>query len=230
MNIFSADMLRSGSWHIQAGLSALLGWREEILLPLGSGHQEQNVDAIKTNLLAPKGEYIFGGHHVAYPETVGMMQAFGMKPMITVRNIYDTVVSIREKLDKGDVMPGLWVPQTWQSWDEEQKYEWLANNAVPFQLKLFCSWWQYPGEKLWNRYHEFYANQKEGFHRILRYYQIEPRHPELMQEVTTRQNINFNVGIAGRGEKLPRDIRDIIDSQIYSWGKELGRAIRDNLS
>lgn len=229
-NIFSADMLRSGSTHIQMGLCNILSWRPVSIAALhGEGSGEQNVNPVTFSILAPYGYQVIGGHHVAYPDLLLYLRSFKMKPIVTIRNLYDTMVSIKDRVDQtwpSRMMPGLYIPMDWVRWSDEEQYTWLAHNAVPFQVKFLASWITADTEKLWVKYEEFYADQRAGFQRILDYYGLPQPSEERLEFAVSQKNNNFNKGLTGRGASLPRHVKRIIDAQVTTWGRDLEREIR----
>jgi hypothetical protein len=232
-SIFSADMLRSGSTHIQYSLCSLLGWRPVAASGLhGEGSGEQNINPVTTAILTPYGHQVFGGHHVAYPDLLDYLGAFKLRPMITVRNLYDTIISIKDRIDQtwpSKVMPGLFVPDEWLRWNDEEQYTWLAYNAGAWQLKFFASWKVADIDKLWVRYEEFYADQHAGFKRILDYYELPHPSADALDLVVACRNNNFNRGVSGRGDSLPRKAKHILDGQMNSWGSEISAKARGML-
>lgn len=232
-NIFAADMLRSGSTHVQMGLCNMLGWRPVSATRLhGEGQGEQGINPITLSILVPYGYQVFGGHTPAYADTLMYLRNFGMRPLVTIRNLYDTVVSIKDRIDQtwpNRMMPGLFIPTEWIRWSDEEQYTWLAYVAASWQLKFYVSWIHADIEKLFVKYEEFYADQRVGFKRIYDFYQMpHPGEEALAAAVSTRSN-NFNKGVSGRGSSLPRSVRKIIDSQVAAWGKDNEREVRENL-
>ena len=232
-SIFSADMLRSGSTHIQMGLCNMLGWRPASVSALhGEGSGEQNVNPVTIAILAPYGYTVFGGHHVAYPDLLLFLRSFGLKPIVTVRNLYDTIVSIKDRIDQtwpSRMMPGLYIPMDWLRWSDDEQYTWLAHNAASWQLKFFVSWHYADIDKLWVKYEEFYVDQRAGFKRIYDYYVITQPDEDRLDFACSQKNNNFNKGVSGRGQSLPRSVKKIIDVQTTAWGKETEHAIRKRL-
>jgi hypothetical protein len=232
-SIFSADMLRSGSMHIQIGLCNALSWRMSSLNGLhGEGRGEQIINPVVSAILVPYGYQVFGGHYCAFPGTLLFLKEYGIKPIVVIRNLYDTILSCKERLDRfgeNTVLPPIHPPFDWAAWDEESKFRWVAHNVGQWQLKFFVSWEEASAEKLWVNYNEFYANQRSGFGRILDYYEL--RHPsdEVMDFICGAKNNNFNRGIPGRGKDIPRSAKRILDDQAAAWGSARERVIRSRL-
>lgn len=240
VNIFSADMYRSGSTHIQMGLCNMLpGWRPASLTRLhGEGGGEQNINPLTIAVLAPYGHYVFGGHHAGYSDTIALLNNHGIKPMVCIRNLYDTVVSIYDRLntlytdypDWVPAFPGVRIPKEWNVMLYEDKLDFIAYHAVPWQTKFFVSWKEaFDIDKLFVKYEEFYANQQGGWRRILDFYGLEHPTQEHLDWCAAQLNNNFNVGVVGRGDTLPKSTKSITDSIVDSWGKDTAAAIRKEL-
>jgi hypothetical protein len=201
----------------------MLGWRPASLTRLhGEGRGEQDINPITAAILIPYGRQVFGGHHVAYPDTLAHLRNFNLKPMICVRNLYDTIISCKERLDEhgaNTVLPPTHVPFDWEAWDEESKQEWVAYNVGAWQIKFFVSWVDANIDKLWVRYDAFFVDQQAGWKRILDYYELPHPTSDVFDWAMGAKN-NFNVGTQGRGNKLLfAKTKRILDSQVASWGK-----------
>ncbi len=232
-NIFSADMFRSGSTHIQMGLCNLLQWRPVNLAGMhGEGQGEQSINPVALMVLEPYGRQVFGGHHPAYAETLSYLRLYKMKPIITIRNLYDTIISIEERVSAlwpSRTIPGLYIPPDFISWPVEQRQVWVAENATPWQVKFFLSWDEAGIEKLFVKYEDFYANQQSGWLRILDFYGLEYPSQERLDFCAAQKNNNFNRGVSGRGRDLPRHVKRIIDNHVASWGKDGERKVKQEL-
>jgi hypothetical protein len=189
----------------------------------GEGQGEQNINPFTLMVLAPYENQVFGAHHCAFAETLQQLKLYRIKPMVTVRNLYDTVVSCKERIDMngghGSVLPPAYIPLEWNEWSDGDKLLWTAYNVGQWQLKFFVSWLEADVEKLWVKYEDFYADQRSGFKRIFDYYRLPHPHDSLIDAATSRTNINFNKGVSGRGASLPDGVKRILDAQAATWGR-----------
>ena len=129
----------------------------------------------------------------------------------------------------GSVLPPAYIPVCWADWDDHQKLMWVAHNIGSWQIKFFVSWLEFAPDKLWVKYDDFYANQVAGFTRILDFYGLPTPNLELMDQVTGCKSVNFNVGVMGRGSRLPDDVKAVLDAQARAWGRPIEKAIRGSL-
>jgi hypothetical protein len=178
---------------------------------------------------------VFGGHCPAYYDTVTYLKDFNIKPMVCIRNLYDTILSVKERINSiyemggYPVIPGQLVPMDWQSWSVDEQSDWAAYNAGVWQLKFFASWEYANIEKLWVKYEEFYADQVAGWRRIFDFYEL--RHPpqEALEFCAMMKNNNFNKGVSGRGMSLPRSSKKILDNLVDSWGRGMSSKMKARL-
>ena len=228
--MFFADMLRCGSTHIEFELGKMLGWRPATVVRVhGEGQGEQNINPFALTVVAPYGYQIIGGHHVAYTETLYYLRSYNWRPVVCIRNLYDTVVSLKDRIDQSQptpVIPGLRVPEEWDSFCTEDRYYWLAQNAVPWQLKFFVSWSRVENmDILWVNYNDFYADQTAGFKRILDFHKLPYPSDDALAAAASSKTNNFNVGVPGRGIEIPLRAREAIKCQVDSWGRVIATDI-----
>lgn len=138
-------------------------------------------------------------------------------PIIQTRNIFDTVVSIKDHLEKEPHTP-FFISQSesWSTLSEEEKYFWIIYNYVPWHIDFVKSWENYE-KKLWVSYDEVVNNTEDVLVEISRFTSIDVSRSfinEALEQILygrKRDHIRFNKGISGRGKRtLNEEYKSII--------------------
>jgi hypothetical protein len=199
---------KSGSTWLTMLLKRLLGWP---LVPLVGGYdrREQEVDVLQMvrfpdiNVLSPH------QHCRASQPTVDFIRRFHVKPIVTTRNVLDTVVSLRDHLVRESrAMPMAYVDDQFLHWDDERQYEFVIEMFMPWILSFYASWLavapSLDGNLLFVRYEDLVAQTSEMLHSILRYCD-ETRSESQIAEVIDRVSgldTRRNQAVTGRGAAL----------------------------
>jgi len=221
-NIFLAAATRSGSTHIK-NCFVLLGWRAATTHICLDEHfnEEHMVDAKIATALFPMGGFVFQQHTRAIGRNVEILREYGVKPVVTYRNVLDSLVSLKDSTGKdprkGYTFLPLHLPDLDQM-SEDDKLWWLAYNMIPWWYSFYVSWRQADIDKLFIRYDEFYDNQTAGLAQILEFTGNPIPEDGKLDLVSLHKGGKFNVGISGRGWDLPPGIIDLAYSQAKAWG------------
>ena len=155
-------------------------------------------------------------HTVALPKNVRLMREFSLRPVVLVRNVFDSLVSLSEYLGQRDrdnfLMPNI------RGCDPASRLRGTVQFCAPFYVQFYVSWWRTSVsglETCWVTYEEMLADKKAFFTRILDFYGI-PSQGRLCESIAkfdvrpsnriANDNL-FNVGVAGRGERIPPHLR-----------------------
>ena len=145
-------------------------------------------------------------HCRASDANVHLMQAFGIRPVVLVRNVFDSVMSLLDFYNKG-AFQNSYFRADWQTLDEEVKIDLLIENIIPWYFQFVASWdlveKQNRLEIHWLTYEELVADQVSSALRVLEFYGlgasrrgVEQRIAEIQSE---KRKIRFNKGVVGRG-------------------------------
>jgi len=135
------------------------------------------------------------------------MQAFGIRPVVLVRNIFDSVMSLLDFYNKGAFHTSYYRAD-WQSLDEPTKIDLLIDNVIPWYFQFVASWELADKQKrlevYWLTYEDLVADKPSSVLKVLEFYGlgasrrgVEERISEVESE---RQKIRFNKGVLGRGK------------------------------
>lgn len=158
-------------------------------------------------------------HTVALPKNLKLMRQFGLRPVVLVRNIFDSLVSLSEYLTQRDrdnfLMPNIRCP------DPATRLRATVCFCAPFYVQFYVSWRRADAsghDVCWRTYEELLADKHAFFSRVLDFYRI-PREGRLQESIARLDvrpsqpidNANrFNVGVSGRGGLIPADLRSYV--------------------
>jgi hypothetical protein len=196
-------------------------------LPGGSGADEHMVHPFVAQTLFPLDKFVFHQHVKATKGNLDLLRNYDMPTIVTIRNIFDIMISVKEKMDAGIYVPCVVSPVPWIKVDEQQKWNWIAYNITNWNLAFYASWKMAEMPKLFVRYEDYYPNQWDGMKRIFEFLGT-PRPHSAMIDSNYAADDTLNVGISGRGAKVPQWVQCIAYDQTRGWG-ELGQQMRKEL-
>ncbi len=184
-------------------------------------------------------EQIFHHHIGATPCNVSILKRYEeeSRVVITQRNVLDTLVSLREYLEKPEVRdawdagPGCSGGQ-WCALPEDQKMKWIAYNSTPWYFSFFVQWQSAKVNKLVVKYEEFFEDQLDGVRKILDFVGIDQGgySDQHISEIAGHRDGKYNVGRSGRGkEMIPQEMIDVIYDHADSWGPYWSKRIKEEL-
>jgi hypothetical protein len=144
-----------------------------------------------------------------------LLRAFGIRPIILVRGIYDTVASLLRDLRKKEKLPGystgqvgysfLWLDVSTRNFSDERLLDLIIDLAVPWYVNFYASWHtlckQHLVDALWLTYEEMMSDKKATIERILSFVGF-PAVDNIDSRILNRQYATFNEGTIGRGDEL----------------------------
>jgi Sulfotransferase domain len=147
-------------------------------------------------------------HCRATEANVQLLQAFGMRAIVLVRNLYDVLVSLREFFTGGAIVGTRFDVAHWHTLSPERQMDLLIDLVVPWHLEFLASWQQAERELrlplLWLTYEEAMRDKQGTIAQILSFYGL-PGPPEKIQEAiatvsATPEKNRMNKGVSGRGD------------------------------
>ncbi|MHC4505615.1 MAG: class I SAM-dependent methyltransferase [Planctomycetota bacterium] len=202
---------KSGSTYLARVLSLLPGY-SKVALVTGYGRREQELSAEK--LLAAhrsSGDYVAQHHVRCSAATERLMGQFGLKPVVLVRNIFDTIVSIRDHLrsEPPDIAQA-YVPPDIGEWNDERTFRFIVDMIVPWYFNFFASWSQCV-DKLLVTYEDVHADVLGVVRGIGNRYGLDLAGDDIRSAVeeANRQGADTrkNRAVLGRGGSLPDEVR-----------------------
>jgi tetratricopeptide (TPR) repeat protein len=147
-------------------------------------------------------------HCRASDANIHLMQAFAIRPVVLVRNIFDSVMSLLDFYDKGAFQTS-YFRADWPALDRETKIDLLIENVVPWYFQFVASWdlaeKQKRIELQWLTYEELVADKLSSVLKVLEFYGLGASRTGVEQRIREiesegRKN-RFNKGLKGRGAR-----------------------------
>lgn len=139
------------------------------------------------------------------------LEAFGIRPVIMLRNIADMMASFWDMLERGGDLQNMGlnfhVPLSFPDWPRHRKQEFFTDMLVPWYASYFASWHDYwiaaRGKVLALRYDEFVANPIGAMQKTLHHVGLPDGEKRCRDGYDVawgmRASLRFNQGKAGRG-------------------------------
>lgn len=196
---------KSGSTFLKNVLCEVTGFRDLFLFH-ASGQSEQ--DLFYPSLLEfATVPTVTQQHCRAAEANLQILQAFGMRAVVLVRNLADVVVSLRDFYTQGAILGTFFPHDAWRKFDEEQQADLIIDHIVPWHLQFLSSWQQAEKEQripiLWLTYEELTRDRVRAVEHVLAFYGL----PAPEEKITTalaavageKRRNRFNRGVSGRG-------------------------------
>jgi sulfotransferase family protein len=204
-HIFIACVPKSASTFLKNLLLNLTGYRD--LFAVYAAGQTEHEIYLPTLRDSAHLDTVTQQHCRASDANVHLMQAFGIRPVVLVRNIFDSVMSLLDFYDKGAFRTSYYRAD-WPALDPETKIDLLIENVIPWYFQFVASWdlaeKQKRLEVLWLSYEELVADKPSSVSRVLEFYGLgAPRLgvEQRIREIESQERkIRFNKGVAGRGK------------------------------
>ena len=197
------------------------------------GIEVQDILPQKTHelILSPT-NFIVKPHMQATPNNLNTLHHFQIRPIIMTRDIFDTVISMRDHFNK-DIesdsrkmvpMP-LGMPfyhDSYQQLDPLQRTDYIIDYVAPWLLMFQYGWRRYQGPCLRIDYDDFISNKPKIFTKVLSFLDQKKHIPskKRLQEVLQHEDLRYNTVICGRGKRelTPSQIARINTMQTRLFG------------
>jgi len=204
-HLFIACVPKSASTFLKNLLLNLTGYRD-LFSVYAAGQTEHEIYLPTLREFADVGT-VTQQHCRASDANIHLMQAFGIRPVVLVRNIFDSVMSLRDFYDKGAFQTS-YSRADWQALDDETKIDLLIENVIPWYFQFVASWDLAEKQKRieihWLSYEELIADKASSILKVLKFYGLGASRRGVEQrigEIEKRDRKNrFNKGVVGRGQ------------------------------
>ena len=205
-HIFIACVPKSASTFLKNVLLNLTGYRD-LFAVQAAGQNEHDLYLPSVRALA-EADTVTQQHCRASFANIQIMQAFGIRPVVLVRNMFDSVMSLLDFYIKNGAYRNTYYRGDFLALDEETQVDLLIDNVVPWYLQFVASWSLAESEGRldikWLSYEELLADKQTAIADVLRFYGLgaSVRNVEVKIKETESQErkIRFNKGVAGRGK------------------------------
>jgi len=203
-HIFIACVPKSASTFLKNLLINLTGYRD--LFTVYAAGQSEHEIYLPTLREWAREDTVTQQHCRASDANIHLMQGFGIRPVVLVRNVFDSVMSLFDFYNNGAFKPS-YFRADWQILDQETKLDLLIENAIPWYFQFVASWDLAEKQKRlevhWLTYEELVGDKTSSALGVLKFYGLgAPRKgvEQRIREIETEGRKNrFNQGLTGRG-------------------------------
>ncbi|HVF46989.1 MAG TPA: sulfotransferase domain-containing protein [Pyrinomonadaceae bacterium] len=204
-HIFIACVPKSASTFLKDLLVSLTGYRDAFLV-YAAGQNEHEIYLPTLKEVAHL-DTVTQQHCRASDANVQLMQAFGIRPIVLVRNIFDSVMSLKDFYDKGAYL-NTYFRADYKSLDDGAKIDLIIDNVIPWYFQFVASWTEVEKRKsldiCWLGYEELTSDKPSSIKRVLEFYGLGASLRSVEQRIKDTESgagkIRFNKGVAGRGK------------------------------
>jgi hypothetical protein len=202
-----ACMPKSGSTYFSTILEGLPNVHRRDLSG-GYGRREQELEPLRL-IFNHSANYVSQLHIRCSDQNENLIEYFGIKPVVLVRNIFDIVVSLRDHFRNESVEGSMgYAYQYMADWDNEDLEYYLANMFIPWYFNFFLTW---KNSKLgyFETYENLISDPNSVVFRLLEKYDFEYSSAEVAGAIALAGVVETrrNVGRTGRGEALSETVK-----------------------
>jgi len=203
-HLFIACVPKSASTFLKNLLVNVTGYRD--LFTVYAAGQTEHEIYLPTLRESAHLDTVTQQHCRASDANIHLMQAFAIRPVVLVRNIFDSVMSLLDFYNKGAFQTS-YSRADWQVLDEETRIDLLIENVIPWYFQFVASWDLAEKQKRlevhWLTYEELVADKPATVLTVLKFYGLGAPREGVEQRVreieSEERKIRFNKGLTGRG-------------------------------
>ena len=216
-HIFIACMPKSGSTFLKHVLCTLTAWREASLTyAFLQNEEELYLPHLRS---VARMDTVSQQHCRATIPNVQMMQAFGIRPVVLVRDLFDVVVSYSDFFDTGATVNTFFAGR-WEALERPRRIDLMIDHFMPWYLAFFASWSDAMTKDQLDchllRYEDMIADKSGTIERLAAFHGLEHSSSDCAGAVAKvegdadKAKTRFNKGKAGRGDELSKKQKDRI--------------------
>jgi tetratricopeptide (TPR) repeat protein len=203
-HLFIACVPKSASTFLKNLLVNLTGYRD-LFMVYAAGQSEHEIYLPTLREFADL-DTVTQQHCRASDANVHLMQAFGIRPVVLVRNVFDSVMSLLDFYNKGAFQTS-YVRADWPVLDEGTKIDLLIESVIPWYFQFVASWDLAEKQKRlevhWLSYEDLVADKPSSVLKVLEFYGLGASRRGVEQRIgeieSEERKIRFNKGVTGRG-------------------------------
>lgn len=204
-HLFIACVPKSASTFLKNLLVNLTGYRD--LFTVYAAGQSEHEIYLPTLRESADRDTVTQQHCRASDANLHLMQAFAIRPVVLVRNIFDSVMSLLDFYNKGAFRTS-YFRADWPLLDDETKIDLLIENVIPWYFQFVASWDLAEKQKRievhWLSYEELIADKPSSVLKVLEFYGLGASRRGIEQRIgeieSEERKIRFNKGVTGRGK------------------------------
>lgn len=204
-HIFVACVPKSGSTFLKNVLLKITGYRDAfVAYTPAQFEQDLYLPAVVNTAHA---DTVTQQHARATDANIQLMQAFEIRPVVLVRNVFDAVISLLDFYD-GGAFANTFFREDYQALDDTTRIDLLIDNLVPWYFQFVASWSlvekRYQLDVFWLSYEELIKNKPASVTKVLKFYGLGAPQRGIEQVIremeSEKRRTRFNKGITGRGK------------------------------
>jgi tetratricopeptide (TPR) repeat protein len=204
--LFIACMPKSGSTFLKNALLLSAGVPERML---AFAYMQNEQELHLPHLIDAAREVCVTQQHCrATDANVQLMQAFRIRPVVLVRNLFDIVASLYDFYDMG-ALPNTFFENCWAGLDRQRRLDLIIDHVMPWYIQFYVSWFeaieQRRLEGMWLTYEQLVADKPAAVSRIHRFAGLDVAEREAARAVAFldqhKEMNRWNKGVSGRGEE-----------------------------
>ena len=204
-HIFIACVPKSGSTFLKNVLLKLTGYRDAFVAYTPAQFEQDLYLPGVINVA--RADTVTQQHSRASDANVQLMQAFEIRPVVLVRNIFDAVISLLDFYN-GGASSNSFFRGDYEFLDEQTRIDLLIDNLVPWYFQFVASWElaekQGRLDIFWLSYEEMIKDKPVSVTNLLKFYGLGAPQRAIEQQIreieSEKRRTRFNKGIPGRGE------------------------------
>jgi sulfotransferase family protein len=204
-HIFIACVPKTASTFLKNLLVNITGYRD--LFTVYAAGQSEHEIYLPTLRDSAHLDTVTQQHCRASDANIHLMQGFGIRPVVLVRNIFDSVMSLLDFYNKGAFRTS-YFRADWPRLDEETKLDLIIENVIPWYFQFVASWdlaeKQKRLEMYWLTYEELIGDKASSVLKVLGFYGLGASRRGMekrIREIESDELKNrFNKGVSGRGK------------------------------
>jgi hypothetical protein len=201
-HVFIACLPGSGSTFLHRLLLAVTGFTDAMLVSDGLDDEEDVQRSCIPDFLAS--DSLARQHARATAPTIELLGAMNLRPIVLVRNVFDTLVSIRDHFATETVVgPIAQVPRSFPGWDGDRQMSLVISMCTPWILSFVSSWID-AGRTLpllWITYDDVVDRTEDTVGRVLAHSAVHAGQGSVGGAIATLDPADerLNHGVSGRG-------------------------------
>lgn len=204
--VFIACFPKSASTFLARTIQSITHF-EFVIYTYGKGRNEQE---LYKPLLEQKRDIdtVTHQHLRATEPNIKLLQDFGIRPIVLVRNIFDSLVSLRDHLVfENEKWPMAYVTEDFKTLSSNEQMQFILQFIAPWYFNFYVSWYTVKESNLiqtkWISYETFNENNEIIISDILDFYNLSQGVNISTHAKENRNSENrFNIGEVGRGKEI----------------------------
>ncbi|MBI4749742.1 MAG: sulfotransferase domain-containing protein [Acidobacteria bacterium] len=207
-HIFITCTMKSGSTFLKNTLVKLTSFKDMFAV-YASLQNEHELDLPVLTRFATENT-VTQQHARASEANIQLMQAFGIRPVVLTRNVYDSVVSLLDFYRTGFTFSTYFDRDEFRAMPEDRQVELIIDTAIPWYFQFVASWKRAEAENRltmhWLTYEELIADKPGTIERLLAFYGMTAARSDIRRIIALTEadgeSNRFNKGVSGRGKTV----------------------------